>query len=104
MKALNTIIKIVTALAAVIGFIYVVATYGKQIVAWAEKMLAKIPQCPECEVVEEVEEVEVPAEEAEEAEEVAEAPVEEEVPAEEPAPEIVVAENEPVAEENDFAE
>ena len=69
MKALNTIVKILTALAAVAGAVYVVATYGEQIVAWAKKVLASFPKCPSCEEAPEVEvtvEVgeEVPAEES----------------------------------------
>ncbi len=96
MKAFNTIVKILTALAAVAGAVYVVATYGDKIVAWAKEVWAKMPQCPCSQDAEPVEEVvEEPA--AEEA-----APAEE--AAEEPAPEVVVAENEPVAEEADFAE
>ena len=102
MKALNTVVKILTALAAVAGAVYIIATYGEQIVAWCKKTLASLPKCPCCEEAEpEVVEEVVEAEEAvaeEAAEEVAE-----EV-AEEPAPEVVVAENEPVAEEADFAE
>ena len=108
MKALSTIVKILTALAAVAGAVYIIATYGEQIVAWAKKMLNALPKCPNCEEAEVVEEfveesapvapAEVPSEETA-AEEV---PVEESV--EEPAPEVVVAENEPVAEEADFAE
>ena len=35
MKTLNTIVKILAALAAVAGAVYVVATYGEQITAWA---------------------------------------------------------------------
>ena len=98
MKALNTIVKILTALAAVAGAVYIVATYGEQIVAWAKKMLNALPKCPACEeAVEEI--VEEPA-----AEEVAaEEPAAEEI-VEEAAPEVVVAEDEPVAEEADFAE
>ena len=108
MKALNTIVKILTALAAVAGAVYIVATYGEQIVAWAKKMLNALPKCPNCEEAEVVEEyVEESAPEA--AEEVpAEEPAAEEVPVEETveeaAPEVVVAEHEPVAEEADFAE
>ena len=97
MKTLNNIVKILTALAAVAGTVYIVATYGEQIVAWAKKMLASLPKCPSCEEAETVEEPvaeEVPAEE----------PAAEEVPVEEPAPEVVVADDEPVAEEADFAE
>ena len=97
MKAMNTIIKILTALAAVAGVIYIVATYGEQIVAWCKKTLASLPKCPCCEKEEAVEETaeEVAAEEA-----VEEEPAAEEVPVEE----VVVAEDEPVADEADFAE
>lgn len=112
MKALNTIVKILTALAAIAGVVYIVATYGEQIVAWAKKVLNALPKCPACEEAEE--EIEVEFETA--AEEVAaEEPAAEEVPVDEPdpeivisdeefVPEVVVAENEPVAEETDFAE
>ena len=97
MKTLNTVIKILTALAAVAGAVYVIATYGDKIVAWAKDLWAKMPQCPACEEIPE-EEVAVEAEEAPAAEEAAEEIVEE------PAVEVVVEENEPVAEEADFAE
>ena len=91
-------IKILTALAAVAGAVYVIATYGDQIVAWAKKVLASMPKCPCCEKEEaaEVAAEEVPAEEA---------PVEEaavEVTIEVPAAEAPVEEKEPVAEEADF--
>ena len=102
MKIFANIVKILTALAAVAGAVYVIATYGDKIVAWAKQVLASFP-CPACEEAEAVEEVaaeEAVAEEA--AEEVA---VEAAQPvAEEPAAEVVVEENEPVAEEADFAE
>ncbi len=103
MKTAKIIAKIVVALAAVAGAVYVVATYGEQIVAWCKKMLASLPCCNckctcDCEsectcdgectcecknTIEEVVEAEIP--EAEEA------------PAEEPAAEEAVA-------EEDFAE
>lgn len=113
MKTLNTIVKIATALAAVAGAVYVVATYGDQIVAWAKRLMESFPKCPNCNCdctcaaedaefdeapVEEVPVEEAPAEEVP-AEEPQEAPVEE-APAEAPAPAV----NEPVAEETDFAE
>ncbi len=104
---MKNVIKILTALATLAGTVYIIATYGEQIVAWAKKILAAMPKCPCCEeaeVVEEYTEEAAPAAEepvAEAAEEVpaVEVPVEEEL-----APEVVVAENEPVAEEADFAE
>lgn len=100
MKVFANVVKILTALAAVAGAVYVIATYGEQIVAWAKKVLASFP-CPKCEEAEVVEEVA--------AEEAVEEPAAEEVTAEEPvveepAAEVVVEENEPVAEEADFAE
>ena len=98
---MKTAAKILTALAAVVGAVYVVATYGDKIVQWAKNLLASCPCCKaDCEVVEEdfvTEEVapEVPA-----AEEV---PAEEESPVTEgPEVEIVVESKEPVAEEADF--
>lgn len=106
MKVLNNIVKVLTALAAVAGAVYIVATYGEQIVAWAKKVMSKLPQCPEseAEVVAEVGE-EIPTEEPAAEEAPAEEAAEEvEEPVEEPAPEVVVAEHEPVAEEADFAE
>ena len=111
MKLFNTIVKLLTALATLAGIIYILATYGEQIVAWAKKALAALPKCPCCED----DEVEVePVVEEDTAEEAEAAPAEEEAAAEEApvaqeeaaaeAPEVVVAENEPVAEEQDFAE
>lgn len=104
MKLFANIVKLLTALAAVAGAVYVIATYGEQIVAWAKKVLASLP-CPNCEeaepAAEEAAEEEAPVEEAAE-----EAPAEE-APAEEVAEEVaevVVEETEPVAEEADFAE
>lgn len=104
---MKTVFKLLTALAAIAGAVYVIATYGDKIVAWAKKVLASCPCCDNtCECVCEGEgecqcggeckcegegecQCEAPAEEAAE-----EAPVEE----------IVIEENEPVAEEADFAE
>ena len=96
MKVFNNIVKILTALAAVAGLVYIFATYGEQIAVWCKKTLASLPKCPCCkeaaveEVVEDFEE--------EEAEEAAEEIVEE------AAPEIVVSDTDPVAAEEDFAE
>ena len=99
---MKNIVKILTALATIAGAVYIIATYGEQIVAWAKKVWAAMPKCPACEEAEVVEEfAEEPAAEAEEA---AEEPAAEEVAAPDAAPEVVVAENEPVAAEEDFAE
>ena len=104
---MKTVFKLLTALAAIAGAVYVIATYGDKIVAWAKKVLASCPCCDNtCECVCEGEgecqcggeckcegegecQCEAPAEEAAE-----EAPVEE----------IVIEESEPDAEETDFAE
>jgi len=101
---MKTAMKILTALAAVVGAVYVVATYGDKIVEWAKNLLASCPCCKNaCEVVEEEIVVEEPAaEEAVVEEPVVEEPVTEEPAVEEPEVEIVVESNEPVAEEADF--
>lgn len=100
---MKTVLKVLTALAAVAGTVYVIATYGDKIVAWAKKLLAACPCCSgacECEGAckcesESKSTEEAPAEEA----------AVEEAPAEEaPVEEIVIEENEPVANEEDFAE
>ena len=86
---MKTVLKILAALAAVAGVIYVIATFGDKIVAWAKSVLPTCPcckdgecQCEACDCAEEA-----PAEEVAE-----EAPVEE----------VIVEETEPVAEEADF--
>lgn len=67
MKVVGIIAQVLAALAAVVGAIYALATYGEQIVAWAKKVVEALPKC---EVVDEAEDV---AEDvAEAAEEVAE--------------------------------
>ncbi|MBQ8769415.1 MAG: hypothetical protein IJZ15_07245 [Oscillospiraceae bacterium] len=51
MKVFGIIVKIVVALAAVAGAVYVAATYGDKIVAWAKKTLGACKCCcdGECE-------------------------------------------------------
>lgn len=72
MKTFGKILKVLAAIAAIAGAVYVIATYGEQIVAWAKKLWNKV-QCFCCccdadcceEVVVEAEAVEeAPAEEA----------------------------------------
>lgn len=78
MKIFSTVLKILTALAAVAGAIYVIATYGDKIVAWAKNLLNGCCNCEcecdgacecacecaeVCECVEEVPAEEAPAEE-----------------------------------------
>lgn len=89
MKAFKTVAKILVALAAVAGAVYVVATYGDKIVAWCKDMLKRIPCCKctcegECTCV--CEQEEACAEEA----------------AVEEAAEELPTEDAPVAEEADF--
>lgn len=97
MRVFSTIMKIVAALAAVVGAVYVAATYGDQIVAWAKKALSSLSKCPCCKsekpAVEEVPVEEVPTEDV---------PAEE-APAEEtPVEEAPAEESVPVADDNDF--
>ena len=47
MKIFGIIVKIVTALTVVAGAVYLAATYGDKIVAWAKKLLASC-KCCEC--------------------------------------------------------
>ena len=41
MKTFGIIIKIIVALAAIAGILYVIATYGDKIAAWCKKVLRK---------------------------------------------------------------
>lgn len=102
MKVFSLIAKIVTALAAVAGAVYVCATYGDQIVAWAKKVLASLPKCKCCEEACECEECDCACGDECACEE----PAEEEAPAEEAPVEEAPAEasGEAVADEADFAE
>lgn len=103
MKTLNTILKVLTALAAVAGAVYVIATYGDEIVAWAKRFVNSLcPCCKDADIIIEDEEDPIPEEPVAEF-------VQEEEPAQEPAEEAVeevpiILTNEPVAEETDFAE
>ena len=86
MKVFSIVIKIVVALAAVAGAVYIAATYGDKIVAWAKKLLGSCKCCCDCDCeCEEGEcECECCCEEA--AEEIAE------IPAEDPAAEETATE------------
>lgn len=97
MKAVNIIVKTLAALAAIAGVVYVIATYGDKIVAWAKKMLGC--ECPcECEC-DECECIDCDECECEDAEEAAEA--ETVGPAEETV-EDPIADDAVVATEADF--
>lgn len=100
MKTISAIAKILTALATIAGAVYIIATYGDQIVAWAKEMLAKFSATPVDQLVSE----EAPAAEETVTEEAAPS---EEAPAEEAAEpveevDIPVEENAPIADEADF--
>ena len=105
MKIAAVIAKILAALATVVGAIYLLATYGEQIVAWCKKVMASLPQISfendeaEPEVAAEVETDEAPVEAPVVEDEVIEEVVVEEVPVVE-AP----AADEVVADETDFVQ
>ncbi len=61
MKTFGNIMKAILALAAIAGAVYVIATYGDKIVAWAKKLLCTCKCCGEEVIVEAA-----PAEAAEE--------------------------------------
>ena len=98
----NTLVKIVTALAAAVGAIYIAATYGDKIVEWAKgimdrccpKQFMDAPVAPEAAA-----EDFAPAEEPEKEE----APAEAQEPAEDPVVEPILSDDAiPVADEEDF--
>lgn len=106
MNKFSTFMKILSALAAVVGAVYIIATYGDKIVAWAKQLMGcnakpiasfHYTAAEDC-----TEEKAEPAEEAAEATAAAaeEAP---EAPAAESAPEAPAAdEATPIANEEDF--
>lgn len=98
MKVVNAVVKVLVALAAVAGAVYVVATYGEEIVAWAKKVLNSMPKCRKCCQAGGAEEAS--AEEPEAVEDAVEESVEEPA-AEEPVAEES-AEGAVVADESDF--
>ena len=117
MNKFNTFLKVISALAAVVGAVYIVATYGDKIVAWAKRLMGcdSTPIATFHYTTDEVKQEEQPAaeeapaaeEKAEEdapvTEETAEAPAAEEKAEEAAAPEApVVEEGTPVADEEDF--
>lgn len=117
MNKFNTFLKVISALAAVVGAVYIVATYGDKIVAWAKRLLGcdSTPIATFHYTTDEVKKENQPA--AEEAQPAAEEKAEEDAPvteetAEAPAaaeteeaaaPEApAVEEGTPVADEEDF--
>ena len=49
MKVFSVVMKVLVALAAVAGAIYIAATYGDKIVAWAKNLLNSCKCCCDCE-------------------------------------------------------
>ena len=96
MKIGKLIAKIAVALVAVAGIVFVVATYGEQIVAWCKKLMdtcaCKCNCKCQCDVVEEAAE-EAAAEEVVVEEAVAEEVIAEEIPADEAVAEDADFEN-----------
>lgn len=88
MKAFKVIMKIVAALIAAAGAVYVAATYGDKIVAWAKSMLKHMESCPCC--CKDTDDADVPAEDV---------PATEEAPAEDTPVEEVSTEEAPAADE-----
>lgn len=78
MNAVKIILKVLAALAAVAGVVYVIATYGDKIVAWAKKLMGN--KCC-CDCTDECDECECECDEF--VEECDEEPVEEEIAEEE---------------------
>ena len=98
---MKTVLKVLTALAAIAGVVYVIATYGDKIVAWCKNLLASCPCCNGDDVIDTTVFADAVAADEGPAEEPAvekEAPVEEAPAAEEP----VADETAPVANEEDF--
>lgn len=97
MKPFVTVLKVLTALAAIAGIVVVLAAYGDKLVAWAKKLMAKVP-CHSCNIIEftPAEDFDMDAENAPaaEAEEVTEQPQEE--------TDASPAQGEPTADETDF--
>ncbi len=48
MKVFGIIAKIVLALAAIAGIVYLAATYGDRVVAWAKNLLNRTCCCCDC--------------------------------------------------------
>lgn len=107
----NTIVKIVTALAAAVGAIYIIATYGDKMVEWAKSIMGccckpamNTPTAPAEDFVNEDAAQEAPAASEEAAEETAteETAAAEEAAVEENTEAVLADDAIPVADEEDF--
>lgn len=102
MNKFNTIVKIITALAAAIGAIYIVATYGDKIVQWAKNLVgchtAPVPaQQPKTE-----ETVEEPAADTVQETPAAQEAVTEDAASKEASEAAAMSQDSPIADEADF--
>jgi hypothetical protein len=102
MKVFSVIAKILAVLSAVIGAIYVLATYGDKIVAWCKDVMARLPECTFCDDDDEDIEVEIEIDEEPVVEEPEVEELVEEVPAVEVIEEVVEAADAVVADDADF--
>ena len=100
MKTINAIVKVLTALAAVAGAVYIIATYGDKIVAWAKEIWEKISTVT-VDVTATVDAAPEDTAPVGEEDFAAEEPAAE-APVEEPAQEPEAAEAAPIADEADF--
>lgn len=99
MKKFNTFMKVISALAAAVGTVYIVATYGDKIVAWAKQLMGCRSATATFHFTTSTEPEATPAAPAEpQAEEAEAAPAQEGVP----AAEQTEGETTPVANEEDF--
>lgn len=105
----NTIVKIFTALAAAVGAIYIIATYGDKMVEWAKNIMgccckpaANAPIASTEDFVTEEAPQEAPAQEENQEAVAAEEAAAEETAAEETAEAVLSDDAIPVADEEDF--
>lgn len=89
MKVFSVITKIIAALAAAIGAIYVLATYGDKIVAWCKNVMESMPECSFCDDDDDDVEVEIEIDEEPVVEELVEEVAAEDAPIEEVIEEAV---------------
>lgn len=104
MKTFEVVVKLITALAAVAGAVYVVAAYGDKIVAWAKSITSRCScQCAAPAENAPAEETPAAGEAAEEdASAAGEAPAEESPAEDAPVDAPAAEETAPVADESDF--
>ena len=100
----NTIVKLFTALAAAVGAVYIIATYGDKIVAWPKVMMDGCcsKHVVEITVTKDSHEETAPSQEEAPADEAAEEPTQEPAVEETTAEPVLTDDAIPVANEEDF--